>query len=157
MSFEHQPHPRVAERRAMGPAKTRDHGLDESGVSRFNKRLAVFVCAAVGTMWCAYAFAVLAFLALPSVLGFDWLPSRTLLVVAWVAQTFLQLVLLSVIIVGQNVQSSAADKRAADTFADAEAILHGQAEVHRHLDWLVVQGGASKPKVPVRKRAPRKQ
>jgi len=38
-----------------------------------------------------------------------------------VAQTFLQLVLLSVIMVGQNVQAAAADKRAEATFHDASA------------------------------------
>jgi hypothetical protein len=44
--------------------------------------------------------------------------------VAWVAQTFLQLVLLPVIIVGQNLQAQAADTRAEDTDKDAEPVLH---------------------------------
>jgi hypothetical protein len=43
--------------------------------------------------------------------------------VAWVAQTFLQLVLLSIILVGQSVQSVASDMRAAKEFADTETIL----------------------------------
>ncbi len=44
-------------------------------------------------------------------------------IVAWVAQTFLQLVLLSIIMVGQSVQSAASDARAAKEFADTETIL----------------------------------
>jgi hypothetical protein len=50
-----------------------------------------------------------------------------------VAQTFLQLVLLSVIMVGQNVQAAAADKRAEATFHDASATLHEVAHVQGHL------------------------
>lgn len=51
----------------------------------------------------------------------------------WIAQTFLQLVLLSIILVGQNVQAAAADKRALDTFTDAEMILSEVAQIHTHL------------------------
>ena len=54
-------------------------------------------------------------------------------IVQWIAQTFLQLVLLSIILVGQNVQASAADKRALDTYTDAEAILHEVYQIHAHL------------------------
>jgi hypothetical protein len=50
-----------------------------------------------------------------------------------VAQTFLQLVLLSIIMVGQNVQAAAADKRAEATFHDASATLHEMAHVQGHL------------------------
>ena len=46
-----------------------------------------------------------------------------IIIVAWVAQTFLQLVLLSIIMVGQTVQSVASDARAAKEFADTETIL----------------------------------
>jgi hypothetical protein len=35
-----------------------------------------------------------------------------IIIVAWIAQTFLQLVLLPIIIVGQNVQAAASDARA---------------------------------------------
>ncbi len=58
-------------------------------------------------MWCAYAFALFDLISLP-----DAIRAGTPAVVSWVAQTFLQLVLLSVIMVGQNVQGAAADKRA---------------------------------------------
>ena len=51
----------------------------------------------------------------------------------WIAQTFLQFVLLSVIIVGQNVQAAASDRRAEDTYQDAEAVLHGALQIQEHL------------------------
>jgi hypothetical protein len=79
-------------------------------------------------MWCAYAFALFDLISLPSAIRSG--PSA---VVTWVAQTFLQLVLLSVIMVGQNVQAAAADKRAEATFHDASATLHEVAHVQGHL------------------------
>jgi len=84
----------------------------------FNAKVAVFVTNLVGTMWCAYAFTLIALIGLPAALhpGGEG-------IVAWIAQTFLQLVLLSVIMVGQNVQSLAADARAENTFKDTERIL----------------------------------
>ena len=81
---------------------------------------------AVGTMWCAYAFALLALISLP-----DAIHTGTAALVAWVAQTFLQLVLLSVIMVGQKVAAAASDKQALQTYKDAEAILEIQDELHR--------------------------
>jgi hypothetical protein len=84
----------------------------------FNAKLAVLVTRLVGTMWCAYLFTIIALLGLNAALkpGGEG-------IIAWIAQTFLQLVLLSVIMVGQNVQSLAADARSANTFKDAETIL----------------------------------
>lgn len=84
----------------------------------FNAKVAVFVTNLVGTMWCAYVFTLIALMGLPAALN----PGGEG-IVSWIAQTFLQLVLLSVIMVGQNVQSLAADARAENTFKDAEAIL----------------------------------
>ena len=83
-----------------------------------NAKLAVFLTNIVGSMWCAYAFAVLAFFGLPAALkpGGEG-------IIAWIAQTFLQLVLLSVIMVGQNVQSEASDSRAQRTYDDSVVIL----------------------------------
>ncbi len=49
------------------------------------------------------------------------------------AQTFLQLVLLPVIIVGQNIQAKAADERAIATYEDAGAILEEAKEIQTHL------------------------
>jgi hypothetical protein len=79
-------------------------------------------------MWCAYAFALFDLISLPEAIR-----GGTALIVSWVAQTFLQLVLLSVIMVGQNVQAAAADKRSEATYHDASATLHEVAHVQGHL------------------------
>lgn len=80
-------------------------------------------------MWCAYAFAVLAIVSLPAAVA----SQSPVILVAWVSQTFLQLVLLSVIIVGQNIQATASDRRAQDTYADAEAVLAQSEQIQAHL------------------------
>ena len=49
------------------------------------------------------------------------------------SSNFLQLVLLPVIIVGQNLQANATDRRAEQTYADAEALLHEALEIQKHL------------------------
>ena len=54
--------------------------------------------------------------------------------VSWISQTFLQLVLLSIIIVGQNVLAAAADKRSEATYEDADAVLHTSLDIQRHLE-----------------------
>ena len=103
-------------------------------VEGFNAKFAVGVTGAVGSMACAYLFSCIAFLSLPAVLvsaGFvsrgafpSWLIQAGLIaLVAWVAQTFLQLILLSVIMVGQQVQSAASDARAEQTYQDTVEIL----------------------------------
>ena len=87
-------------------------------VDGFNAKFAVLVTRLVGTMWCAYLFTLIALLGLKPALD----PGGEGLV-AWIAQTFIQLVLLSIIMVGQNVQSIASDKRAENTYDDAVQIL----------------------------------
>jgi hypothetical protein len=83
-----------------------------------NAKIAVFLTNIVGSMWCAYVFALIALLGLRPALkpGGEGL-------IAWIAQTFLQLVLLSVIMVGQNVQSQASDIRSQHTYDDTVQIL----------------------------------
>jgi hypothetical protein len=83
-----------------------------------NAKIAVFLTNIVGSMWCAYVFAVIALIGLPPALkpGGEG-------IIAWIAQTFLQLVLLSVIMVGQNVQSQASDLRSQHTYDDTVEIL----------------------------------
>lgn len=111
---------------------TWDHHPIESAYARFNKTVAVATTKWVGSMTCAWIFSLLALVSLPAVLaeGFGlhffphWLIAVGLIaLVAWVAQTFLQLVLLSVIMVGQNVQQEASDARAAKQFEDTELIV----------------------------------
>ncbi len=91
---------------------------DVSRADGFNAKIAVFLTNLVGSMWCAYVFAVIALIGLPPALrpGGEG-------IIAWIAQTFLQLVLLSVIMVGQNVQSVASDLRSQHTYDDTVQIL----------------------------------
>ena len=116
----HEKHPRLKERAAAGPHLVEHEHLGING------RLAVWITSVVGTMWCAYLFAILAFVSLP-----DAIKGGTSALISWIAQTFLQLVLLSVIMVGQKVAAAASDKQAMQTYKDAEALLQIQDEMHR--------------------------
>ena len=110
------------------PVKTRHHigqAISIRGVSAevakangVNAKIAVFLTNIVGSMWCAYVFAAIALIGLRPALkpGGEG-------IIAWIAQTFLQLVLLSVIMVGQNVQSEASDVRSQHTYDDTLLIL----------------------------------
>ena len=80
-------------------------------------------------MWCAYAFVALALVSLPDAIQ-SW---DVVTLVSWISQTFLQLVLLSIIIVGQNVLAAASDKRAQATYEDADAVLHTSLDIQHHL------------------------
>jgi hypothetical protein len=88
-------------------------------VKGFNAKVALVITRSVGTMACAYVFAAVALISLPAAIS----SGQVIIIVAWIAQTFLQLVLLSIIMVGQSVQSRASDARAAKEFVDTETIL----------------------------------
>ena len=74
-------------------------------------------------------FAALALVSLPAAIE----SHSPVVLVSWISQTFFQLVLLSVIIVGQNVLAAAADKRADATYSDADAVLHEAVKIQEHL------------------------
>ena len=80
-------------------------------------------------MWAAYAFAALALISLPSAIA----TGDVRVIVDWIAQTFLQLVLVSVVIVGQNQMNQAAERRAEATYKDATALLHEVQQLQQHL------------------------
>jgi len=101
------------------------HGDSPAGL--FNTRIAVKITNVVGSMWCAYAFALLALISLPAALR----SGDPIIIVAWIAQTFLQLVLLPIIIVGQNVQAAASDARALSDHDTLIAIHTLTSQVHR--------------------------
>jgi hypothetical protein len=127
--YAHIPHPHIAHRKKNAPKTSLDHQPEPRHlIGRFNAFLAVKITDAVGTMWCAYIFAVIALISLP-----DAIHQGTAALIAWIAQTFLQLVLLSIIIVGQKVAGEASDKRAIDTYNDAEAVLHEAIQIQEHL------------------------
>jgi hypothetical protein len=123
-------HPRIEQRKKQRPVKVADL-MPRGGnpITRFNRWLAVKVTNGVGTMWCAYAFAALALVSLPAAI----LSGNPVVLVSWISQTFLQLVLLSIIIVGQNVLAAASDKRAEATYEDADAVLHTALQIQDHL------------------------
>jgi cobalamin biosynthesis protein CobD/CbiB len=124
--YDHHPHPHIESRKPRAP---RHKAPRESPLTRFNSVLGERITKGVGTMWCAYAFALLAFISLPEAIH-----TGTSALISWIAQTFLQLVLLSIIMVGQKVEGAAADVRADDTYKDAEAILHEALEIQKHLE-----------------------
>ena len=119
--YHYERHPRVEELKVGRPVKTRDmRKLNHPNwVVRFNARFGLLITLIVGTMWCAYLFTALTLISLPAAIH----SHDPLIIVAWIAQTFLQLVLLSIILVGQRVQSAASDARAEKEFADTEAVL----------------------------------
>ena len=109
--MEHHPNPYLEFRKQfLRPLQKRE--------TRFNDWLAVSITNIVGTMWCAYAFACLALVSLPAAIR-----GGTATLVAWIAQTFLQLVLLSIIMVGQKVAAAKSDRQLEQTYRDAEALL----------------------------------
>jgi hypothetical protein len=122
ISFEHLAHPRIAERKKVGPPTTAGEAVGVNG------KIALVLTTVVGTMWCAYAFAILALVVLPQAIGGGLLP-----LVQWVSQTFIQLVMLSVIMVGQNILGRASDKRSAMTYQDADATFHETEQIQAHL------------------------
>ena len=126
--YEHIAHPHVAARKAAGPVKVAEQHNTGNAAARFNTKLAIWITQVVGSMWCAYVFGLMDLFSLPTAIRGG---SGTL--IAWIAQTFLQLVLLSIIMVGQNVQAGAADKRAEATYHDVTAVLHENAQLQAHL------------------------
>jgi hypothetical protein len=100
------------------------HGAGPAG--RFNTWLAVRITRTVGSMWIAYLFACIALVSLPAALH----SGDVIVIVSWVAQTFLQLILLPIIIVGQNVIQAANDARAEADHETLTAVHRLTVEVH---------------------------
>ncbi|MBV8444530.1 MAG: hypothetical protein JOZ92_01290 [Candidatus Dormibacteraeota bacterium] len=115
---------RLQEMQTKKPALTSDEHFGLNG------KIAVFITENVGTMWCAYVFAVIGITGIVASLSNN---TFLTLVVAAVSGYFLQLVLLPIIIVGQNIQGRASDKRAIETYKDAEAILGECLHLQKHL------------------------
>ncbi len=119
--MDHVPHPHIEKRKKFTEASP-------DGPSGFNNWLAVKITNIVGTMWCAYAFSIIALISLP-----DAIKGGRSTLIAWIAQTFLQLVLLSIIMVGQKVAAAKSDRQLDQTYQDAEALLQINDEMHKML------------------------
>ncbi len=126
--YQHQQHPYVEERKHRNPVKVDDQRPTNNAFQRFNSWLGLKITVIVGTMVCAYVFAAIALISLPSNVG------STQTLILWISSSFLQLVLLPIIIVGQNIQARASDKRAEATYKDAGAILHEALQIQHHLE-----------------------
>lgn len=127
--FENVPHPWITARKEQRPAQTADEQVG------FNGRLAASVTRAVGTMWAVYValFIQLIWMTLATLgIAFfarDPYPFAFLLFLG----NIVQLLLMFVIMVGQQVLGAASDKRAIQTYKDAEAILHECLRLQDHL------------------------
>ena len=124
--YEYQQHPHATARAERGPAVAKKKVGTKLSL---NERIGLVITKSVGSMWAAYLFAGLSLVSLPAALA----SGNEIIIVSWIAQTFLQLVLLPVIIVGQNIQAKAADERAIATYEDAGAILEEAKEIQTHL------------------------
>jgi hypothetical protein len=118
--YQYKQHPHVA---------TRKHPAEKARSIGVNERIGLWVTKRVGTMWAAYAFFGLSLVSLPAAIA----SGNEIVIVSWVAQTFLQLVLLPIIIVGQNIQAASSEERAIATYEDAGAILEEAKEIQAHL------------------------
>ncbi len=124
--YEHIQHPCTTLHltgRAPKPPKVND------GRVGLNGRIGLLITTLVGTMVCGYVFAIIALISLPSAVT----SHNLTVIIAWVSSNFLQLVLLPVIIVGQNLQAKATDTRGMQTYEDAEAVLHEAVQIQQHL------------------------
>jgi len=130
--FDYIPHPHIERRKAEGPPKVATAAAELHGagvLGRLNAKIGLKITLIVGTMWCAYLFTMLALVSAPTAFR----SGNMLVIIGWIAQTFLQLVLLPIIIVGQNVQSAAADARSQATYDDAVAVLEEAKQIQAHL------------------------
>jgi hypothetical protein len=80
-------------------------------INNFNQKIATKITSFVSTMWCAYVFAAIALISLPAAIK----TGDPIVIIAWVAQTFLQLVLLSIIMVGQDASTRGMQQKIDET------------------------------------------
>ncbi|HLQ17275.1 MAG TPA: DUF1003 domain-containing protein [Candidatus Eisenbacteria bacterium] len=129
IDFVHHPHPQTEARKLKAPPKVSDEHIG------FNGRLGAAITRRVGTMWAVYIAIVIQVtwmtLATLGIWEFrrDPYPFAFLLFLS----NIVQLLLMFVLMVGQQVLGAASDKRAVVTYQDAEAILHECLQMQEHL------------------------
>lgn len=125
--LESDPHPWIERREVERPP------VVKTQIVSLNDRIAAWITGRVGSMWAVYLAAVFQFgwmgLAEIGVIRFDAYPFPFLLFLSSLAQ----LILMFVIMVGQDVLGRAGDRRSEQTFLDAEAILHECYRLQAHL------------------------
>ncbi len=117
--FRHEPHPHIPQKVTIAKA--------EQALTGFNMKIAVAITKGLGTMICAYIFAILAIIGFP---GFGATPTQY---VQWVSQTFIQLVALSVLAVGQQVLSKQGELMAEEQFHTTMSSYHDIEQIMQHL------------------------
>jgi uncharacterized membrane protein len=136
IEFVHHPHPHTEQRRLQPPPKVADQHIGVNG------RIGAAITRSVGTMWAVY-LAVVVMVAWMILAGSTWGPLHKIDPYPFAFLLFLgnivQLLLMFVIMVGQQVLGAASDKRAVVTYQDAEAILHECLQMQEH---LTAQDGA---------------
>jgi uncharacterized membrane protein len=99
----------------------------------------------VGTMIAAILFTCLALISLPAALK----THDKIIIVAWIAQTFLQLVLLPIIMVGQNLQGQHTELMADEEFQTTQTTYKDLEHLilvnQKQLDLLVELAKTKKP------------
>lgn len=131
IDFIHHPHPHTEQRKLQPPPKVADEHIGVNG------RLGAAITRRVGTMW-AFYIAALTMATWMVLAGFAWGPLHGIDPYPFAFLLFLgnivQLLLMFVIMVGQQVLGAASDKRAVVTYQDAEAILHECLQMQDHLN-----------------------
>ena len=119
--FRHEPHqhPHTPQKITITKA--------EQALKGFNMKLAVVITKDLGTMICAYIFAILAIIGFP---GFNATPTQY---VQWISQTFIQLVALSVLAVGQQVLSKQSELMAEEQYHTTMNSYHDIEQIMQHL------------------------
>jgi uncharacterized membrane protein len=124
---EHRAHPWIARHKIVPPPMVREQHVG------FNGQIAAWLTERVGSMWAFYVAAIFQFgwmgLALLGLITFDPYPFAFLLFLSSLAQ----LIFMFVIMVGQDVLGRVGDKRAQQTYLDAEAVLHECQRLQEHL------------------------
>jgi len=123
------------EHRQVKTSEVRRQIIGAGPLGRFNERLAVIITRSVGTMWAAYLFCLIALVSLPGAIA-AFQRGDTVTGISWLSQSFLQLILLPIIIVGQNIISAAQDARAE---SDHETLTALHAIDVRQLELLEAQ------------------
>jgi hypothetical protein len=122
--FQHRPYPHQ-------PRNVNALHKEEQANAGVNQHVAILLTKGVGTMWTAYVFTLLAIIGLLGILGL--LNPVIILLVSWTSQTLIQLVLLPVIMVGQNVLGHHAELMAEEQFKTTQNTYHDIEEVMQHL------------------------
>lgn len=123
--FEHKKHPHI-------PINVNDLHAAEQRVAGINTKIAVTLTRWVGSMTCAWVFTGIAIIGLFGLLGL--LNPFIFLLMQWLSQQFLQLVLLSIIMVGQAVLGHKQELQAEEQFNFTEKSYHDIEQIMKHLE-----------------------